>query len=228
MKNIARLVVLILVASISLHAQGLRASVTSNFVTLSWTSTTPGAAVLIQRAPCPSVTITTTEPDGATIGTCASPGSFAALATVPVGTTYTDNTVGPATSYAYQIAASCTAACPSGISGTSAYVPTPALGVTTGTITPPPPTNPTITAMNVAPSGTCCVTIATTWTDSNPSTTYMLFNQNGVLKSGYLKPSSNSNYTLNWKGLPFQIVTARFVVCDLQGCVNITIPPVGS
>jgi hypothetical protein len=208
------LAILCLVASS--HAQGrLRATATAGSVNLQWVaSMTPGTNVLIQRASCNSVTVTATEADGSTVGTCSAPGTFSPLATVTSGTvTFSDTSVSAGTGYAYQMASTCnSASCPAGISGTSAYVPTPALGVKMASQIPAPPTSPSLTA-SATVSGTS-MTVSAQWTDApNLPTVYALLGPTTSLTSGTATNGTGS-YSRKWTKTA---QPAIMIVCDYNG-----------
>lgn len=224
MKKIFVLTALVLAISFTAQAQIKLKSTTAtaHSVTLIFTGLA-GSTQQVWRAPCSAPLVS---------GLCptASEGTFTSLTgstDVAAGiSTYIDTTVVAMIIYSYYMISDCVQpACgntPAGIPYNGSSVPSNHVGVAIPTNPPPP--NLILGPVAVNHSGTCCVTIATSWTDSDPSTAYMLFNQNGILKSGFLK-SSNSKYYLNWRGLPFQIVTASLAVCDLQGCLAVTIPP---
>ena len=203
----------------------VKATATTHSVTLTWTGAIIGSTTQVWRALCSAALVS---------GVCptASEGTFVSLTggtDVPVNiATYVDATVLAATVYSYFVVIDCVQpACgvvpgSAGILYNGSSAPSVHIGAAVPTVPPPPTLQLGPIAVNK--SGTCCVTVATTWTDMNyPSTTFMLFNQNGILISGYRKAA---NFALNWKGLPFQIVTASLAVCDLQTCTFVPIPPI--
>lgn len=185
----------------------IRATSAPSGVTLSWVQSNSAGVNgnKVYRATCLAVT-GTVQPDGAIIGTCAQPGTFAVIdtATTPI-VTYTDSAVSPLTSYAYEVTATCTTCVP-----TESTTASNVIGVTTAPSgAPNPPTGLTLSA---SVSGTSQNVIAQ-WTDTSGTGMWFAFSDgNNFLAQGLIAPGPTTTFAQQWNGPVATSVV--FVVCN--------------